>query len=743
MGDVFIILSLLYFGPAPTLLMYWVDIAVAHLSDVIRKHGLEIRGKILFHRFFFNVSCCSLSVFVMELSRLGTNYLFDHNPALRLVLSLAAIALSWFVVNTTTVSLAISFWMNKQFWSVWREGRSLYVLNFFGSAAAAGLIKLGIEEGVGSPVVLLSVPIAVVLYQLYRYHISKYEQAQQHITDLNKLYLQTVETLAAAVDAKDRYTHGHIRRVQAFANELALCVGVTEESELLALKAGALLHDIGKIAIPEYILNKPTALTDSEYGKMKLHPVVGANMLKNIDFPYPVVPMVRFHHERWDGKGYPDGLREDQIPIGARILALVDCYDALTTDRPYRAPMEREELINFFRNERGKAYDPAIVDALLNNLHRIDEAGKNANAGALDIWGIREIAAEESTVLRPLQKVQPIVTYGKALSGDLALQSHLFSAFEFARANIQCLTANDVFAFMGRKLEELVRYDAAVFFRADLENGTIVAEHVQGSETAGLKKLTLPLEKKLSGWVASTNQSLCNLPPFPDFMGCDGERPLFEMSAIAPMNCNGVVWGAISLYRKQKDKFSEDEFRRLEIVASQTALALSNCHPDQGSSPLVDSTTGLPNGYHLHLMFDQLVADANKFDYPFALLVFRLDDRRLRRRWGYVFGDEGIRALAAFIKREFRENDLLVRYATDEFFAIVPRIDRAQADALKARLQEGLSILQVPIRSSVHIGLPVTLGLSMFPDDGMSLESLVSISNWQAREGQLQTVQPG
>ena len=124
--------------------------------------------------------------------------------------------------------------------------------------------------------------------------------------------------------------------------------------------AGALLHDIGKIAIPEYILNKPTALTDSEYTKMKLHPVVGGNMLKNIEFPYPVLPMVRFHHERWDGNGYPDGLKGEEIPIGARILALVDCYDALTTDRPYRAPMERGELIEFFRKESGKAYDPQL-----------------------------------------------------------------------------------------------------------------------------------------------------------------------------------------------------------------------------------------------------------------------------------------------------------------------------------------------------------------------------------------------
>jgi diguanylate cyclase (GGDEF)-like protein len=296
---------------------------------------------------------------------------------------------------------------------------------------------------------------------------------------------------------------------------------------------------------------------------------------------------------------------------------------------------------------------------------------------------------------------------------------------------------------MGRKLEELVVYDAAVFFLADLDNGTIVAEHVQGTEIAGLKKLTLPLEKKLSGWVASTNQSLCNLPPFPDFAGCTGNQPSFELSAIVPMNTNGVVWGAISLYRKTKTKFSEEEFRRLEIVASQTALALSNCHREGGSSPLIDSSTSLPNGYHLHLMFDQLTADAGKFDYPFAFLVFRLDDRKLRRRWGYIFGEDAVRAIAAFLKTEFRDNDLVIRYAADEFFAIVPRVDRVHAEGLKSRLQEGLNTLQVPIRAGTLVTLPVTVGLAMFPEDGQDLETLVSISNWQAREGKLQAAQPG
>jgi diguanylate cyclase (GGDEF)-like protein len=142
-------------------------------------------------------------------------------------------------------------------------------------------------------------------------------------------------------------------------------------------------------------------------------------------------------------------------------------------------------------------------------------------------------------------------------------------------------------------------------------------------------------------------------------------------------------------------------------------------------------------------MFDQLAGDANKFDYPFAVLAFRLDDKRLRRRWGYVFGEEGIRLVASFLKREFRDNDLVIRYAADEFLAIVPRVDRMHAQSLKARLQDGLNTLQVHIRAGTHVGLPVAIGLAMFPEDGLDLESLLRIANWQARENKLQSTLRG
>src|SRR6266542_5003101 len=144
----------------------------------------------------------------------------------------------------------------------------------------------------------------------------------------SRLHLATAEALATAIDAKDQTTHCHVRRVQIYAAGLGEVLGLSLP-EIAALKAGALLHDIGKLAVPAHIINKPGRLTPVEFEKMKVHTTVGAQILSRVDFPYPVTPIVRHHHEQWDGMGYPDGLKGEQIPITARIISVVDCFDSV------------------------------------------------------------------------------------------------------------------------------------------------------------------------------------------------------------------------------------------------------------------------------------------------------------------------------------------------------------------------------------------------------------------------------
>src|SRR5439155_2760938 len=201
------------------------------------------------------------------------------------------------------------------------------------------------------------------------------------------------------------------------------------------------------------------------------------------------------------------------------------------------------------------------------------------------------------------------------------VQRELYSAFEFARADFQCLTPNEIFSFMGRRLEALIHFDAGAFFAADLTKGVVNAVYVLGDGSQDLQGLSLPLEQKLTGWVAANNQALCNLPPFPDFLNCTQPRPEFGISAIAPMNRHNHVLVAISLYRKDSAKFTDEEFRRLEIIASQTAILLAKSSEQvEGPQLLVDNLTSLPNGFQLYLMFDQVAMDAARYEYPLVLL---------------------------------------------------------------------------------------------------------------------------
>src|SRR5438876_6602956 len=161
------------------------------------------------------------------------------------------------------------------------------------------------------------------------------------------------------------------------------------ESELEALRAAAVLHDIGKLAVPEHIISKPGRLTPEEFEKMKIHPVVGAEILERVRFPYPVVPIVRAHHEKWDGTGYPFGLRGEEIPIGARILSAVDFLDALASDRQYRRALPLEEVIQPLAAESAKSVDPKVVDVLQKRYRDLEKLVE-------DQFG-REVASKLST----------------------------------------------------------------------------------------------------------------------------------------------------------------------------------------------------------------------------------------------------------------------------------------------------------------------------------------------------------
>ncbi len=220
-----------------------------------------------------------------------------------------------------------------------------------------------IERGGYWMAALAAAPVYLT-YRTYKVYLGRIQDQQRHVQQVSDLHLATIEALALAIDAKDQTAQSHIRRVQVYAAGLARALGMPD-NEIQGVKTAALLHDIGKLAVPEHILSKPGPLTQEEFQKIRIHPQVGAEIISGVPFPYPVAPLILSHHERWDGKGYPAGLKGDEIPLGARILSVVDYFDALMSERPYHKAMSFDAAIGLLQQESGKALDPRVVQTFI------------------------------------------------------------------------------------------------------------------------------------------------------------------------------------------------------------------------------------------------------------------------------------------------------------------------------------------------------------------------------------------
>jgi putative nucleotidyltransferase with HDIG domain len=369
----------------------------------------------------FNVACGSAAIWVSA-------HLFGWllpNTATRpeleqLLLPVLLLATCYFALNSSLIAIAVSCERPTSPLNVWKENFAWLGLNYLGGASVAMLL-VTYRQRIDVTALSVIVPLLVITYLTFRTSLGRLADANLHVTQVNSLYLSTIETLAMAVDAKDQITHGHIRRVQVYAVEMARRLGVDNDEQLKAIEAAALLHDMGKLAIPEHILNKPGKLTTAEFDTMKRHADIGADLLSSIRFPYPVVPIVRHHHESWNGSGYPAGIAGTDIPLGARILSVVDCFDALNSDRPYRPRLEPQEAFDILRQRRGTMYDPLVVDTFIEAYPDIapladaagqqaktlvsprDESGQPTPVGALE--EIRATAAESAALIQARQHV--------------------------------------------------------------------------------------------------------------------------------------------------------------------------------------------------------------------------------------------------------------------------------------------------------------------------------------------------
>jgi putative nucleotidyltransferase with HDIG domain len=550
-SDTFFITTALLFGPAPATL---ANALGTFVSSWRRKHSAE--------RVAFNTSNSALGMWA------GSHVFFwtsgvpplTHTqvPVGALVVPLLAFAAVYYVTNSGLIAVAIGLDARRSPMAVWREHFLWLWANYFAAASVSFcLVLLVYEAGLGAAVVVL--PLLVVLHLTLRSSFGRLDDARQHLAHLDRLYLSTVETLAMAIDAKDDVTHSHVRRVQAYALGLARALGVNDDETLKAIEAAALLHDTGKLAVPEHILNKPGKLNEVEFEQMKRHVDVGADILSLVEFPYPVVPIVRCHHENWDGTGYPRGVVGTDIPIGARILSVVDCFDALTSDRPYRSALSVEQAFDVLRARRGTMYEPLVVDTFMR-VHR--ELAEQMSAFETHD-ALRQIT--RSAAAAPAPPAPVAVTSGGVSDDVLAFVS-------LARLAAGDASMSDTLALASTLMSDLAPGATIAWYMIDDQTGCLALRHAAGPAASQVSGTVLRIGEGVSGWVAAQRQVIVNSQASLDLGRRAHGGLALEQALSVPLITRESLVGTVTLYSAAT--FSESQIRLLQVIAPHLAQVI-------------------------------------------------------------------------------------------------------------------------------------------------------------------------
>jgi putative nucleotidyltransferase with HDIG domain len=504
-------------------------------------------------------------------------YVVHHAPKLESGVLTAA---TFFLTNTLFIAAVIALTEGKNLWNVWRDYFWSFP-NYLVGAAAAWVVDLS-GHVIGWQASFLIMPILYVVYRSHRMYVDRLEEARtraeqqrEHAEEVAALHRRTIETLALAIEAKDQTTHDHLERVETYAIEVGKELGLSE-TELEALRAAALLHDIGKLAVPEYIISKPGKLTPEEFEKMKTHTIVGAEIVERIRFPYSVAPMVRGHHERWNGTGYPDGLAGENIPIGARILAAVDCLDALASDRQYRRALPMSEAIKVVKSEAGKGFDARVVEILAR---RCDELAAMVNSGPRIARLGTNIKVERGDAPAAGFEKAPVPGHANRVlmnlhdsMAEIGRRSELLAHLIGTLA--QCAERDTIFATLRSSLRGIVAYDAMVVY---LRHGeSLRPELLDGSDFRLFASLEIPVGGGLSGWVAENGKAIVNGNPSvePGYLNDPTKFSVLRSALAVPLISASGIIGVASLYLTHQDAFTTADLAALTSVGSILANAL-------------------------------------------------------------------------------------------------------------------------------------------------------------------------
>jgi diguanylate cyclase (GGDEF)-like protein/putative nucleotidyltransferase with HDIG domain len=645
---------------------------------------------------------------------------------------LVGAATTYFVFNTLLIATAIGLSTRQSIARVWNENFLWSAPSYFVGAGAAAIAASVIDQGGYWWASLVAAPLYLT-YRTYKVYMGRIQDQQRHVAQVSDLHLATIEALALAIDAKDQTAQSHIRRVQVYAAGIARSLGMTD-NEIQGVKTAALLHDIGKLAVPEHILSKPGPLTQEEFQKIRIHPQVGAEIISGVPFPYPVAPLILSHHERWDGKGYPAGLKGDDIPLGARILSVVDYFDALMSERPYHKAMSLDAAVGLLRQEAGKALDPRVVQTFVDMYPTLAAEAEASQEPSRKLTRVPTTAPTAAPAVGLVDAPAASASRSNVFQDIALAHREIYALYEIAQAMGSSLGVSDTMALISSKLSNIVPFSCCALFLYNEDSETLRCRFANGIEADTIQQLTIRNGHGLTGWVARNRRPLVNARPSTDFeaAGIAADRTALHSALVCPLLFNERFIGTISVYHTEPSIYTDDHRRLLDRISEQAAAVIYNSvvFEQTQEDSLTDPLTALPNTRYMFMHLTRELARAERLKTEVSLLVMDLDSfKEINDTYGHHVGDRALRDVASVLRTGIRPYDICVRYAGDEFIVVLSGCGGEEAERKRLELQHAVDDLQFEARPGKLLPLAISVGAAVFPHDGDTYETLLATAD--------------
>jgi diguanylate cyclase (GGDEF)-like protein len=725
-GDAYIMAIGMMYGPAPCIVATF-----CHTFLV----SLLAKRKIPLYRIVFNAASTICVAWLYS----SLYHQIDRNSLEMTVIIPCSliVSITYFVANSSLVSIAISWSIKERFFRFWVKNCLPLAQELSLSTAVATIIVL-----LQAKYKYVSLYVSPIFGLLWAYHAlnksriisnqARLAEAEKHLKEQEELYLRTVESLALAVDAKDQTTYGHIRRVKVFSIGLAKLCGIKDSNEFRAIETGSLLHDIGKLAIDDYILNKPGKLTKQEFEKIKMHAAAGDEILQQVRFPFPVAKYVRYHHERWDGTGYPDGLKGEEIPLGARILCVADAFDAIRYSRPYKLSMSNKEALDTLCAQSGTFFDPNIVRLLVDHIDELAQTALSESENAPELSFRKYFEAVDPTASTPSR--------GPVTPEDIPAE--LVHLAEFCSTLSGYFDLNDILPIVLRQMERIVPFDTSVLYIAN--NGVqLKAICSVGKFSEILQGHSMEMGMGISGWVAAYQRPMINTGPALDFKGIQHDFTCLTDALVVPIIHKDESLGTLSFYAQKSAFYSQNHMNILQTLASLLAPLISESKKRALSEPLeiLDPTTQIHRISYLTTIGPQLISMAGGSRSPLSLIYLDIRNwNQIIQIYGTDQGNSLLRRIADCIKPELRETDTLVRYGNQGFVAFLPGVRNEQALRCAQRLKQ--QIKREVLTTGQGLTIDCKTGIATYPKDGSTVMALLQSAQGSMEPPAQDTVAP-